>query len=156
MKIIRYSALVAMSSILWTLGLTLCGALRTILLWEHSEIALLAAVSVITTLSHEKVWLSYTRSFPSSTLYFAECTCTWTYYINMNVITVTINLIYRVEEQFSWFLGLSQCCCLTMTNPIFRLSTVSQRIRMLCMCHVEFRCGLFAFLLNHHFREFWS
>ena len=62
MKIIRYSALVAMSSILWTLGLTLCGALRTILLWEHSEIALLAAVSAITTLSHEKVKLSSTPS----------------------------------------------------------------------------------------------
>ncbi len=55
MKILRYSALVAMSSILWTLGLSLCGALRTILLWEHSEIALLAAVGAISTLSHEKV-----------------------------------------------------------------------------------------------------
>ena len=44
-----------MSSILWTLGLTLCGALRTILLWEHSELALLAAVTAITSLSHEKV-----------------------------------------------------------------------------------------------------
>lgn len=55
MKILRYSALGAMSSILWTLGLTLCGALRTILLWEHSEIALLAAVTAITTLSHDKV-----------------------------------------------------------------------------------------------------
>ena len=55
MKILRYSVLVAMSSILWTLGLSLCGALRTILLWEHSEIALLAAVGAISTLSHEKV-----------------------------------------------------------------------------------------------------
>lgn len=55
MKILRYSALVAVSSILWTLGLSLCGALRTILLWEHSEIALLAAVGAISTLSHEKV-----------------------------------------------------------------------------------------------------
>ena len=55
MKILRYSALVAMSSILWTLALSLCGALRTILLWEHSEIALLAAVGAISTLSHEKV-----------------------------------------------------------------------------------------------------
>ena len=55
MKILRYSALVAMSSILWTLGLSLCGALRTILLWEHSEIALLGAVGAISTLSHEKV-----------------------------------------------------------------------------------------------------
>ena len=54
-KILRYSGLVAMSSILWTLGLSLCGALRTILLWEHSEIALLAAVGAISTLSHEKV-----------------------------------------------------------------------------------------------------
>ena len=44
-----------MSSILWTLGLTLCGALRTILLWEHSELALLAAVTAITSLSHDKV-----------------------------------------------------------------------------------------------------
>lgn len=55
MKVLRYSALVAMSSTLWTLGLSLCGALRTILLWEHSEIALLAAIGAISTLSHEKV-----------------------------------------------------------------------------------------------------
>ena len=43
----RYSLLVALTSILWTLGLTLCGALRTILLWEHSEVALMAVFGTL-------------------------------------------------------------------------------------------------------------
>jgi len=57
-RILRYSLLVALTSILWTLGLTLCGALRTILLWEHSEVALLAVFGTIASMGgNAKVWI---------------------------------------------------------------------------------------------------
>lgn len=49
-RVVQYSLLVACTSVLWTLGLTLCGALRTTLLWEHSEAAMLAVVSAMATL----------------------------------------------------------------------------------------------------------
>ncbi len=48
---VQYSLLVAVGSILWTLGLTLCGALRTVLLWEHSDMALVAVLSTAVTLA---------------------------------------------------------------------------------------------------------
>ena len=50
MRVLRYSVLVAVTSLLWTLGLTLCGALRTVLLWEHSETVLLAVLGAMATL----------------------------------------------------------------------------------------------------------
>ena len=49
-RLLRYSVLVAGTSLLWTLGLTLCGALRTALLWEHSETAMLAVLGAMATL----------------------------------------------------------------------------------------------------------
>ena len=52
--IVRYSLLVALTSVIWTLGLSLCGALRTTLLWEHSEIALAAVFGALATLGHTK------------------------------------------------------------------------------------------------------
>lgn len=54
-RIIQYSLLVGVTGLVWTLGLTLCGALRTILLWEHSEMALLSALGSLLTLSSAKV-----------------------------------------------------------------------------------------------------
>ena len=56
-RVLQYSLLVAVSSVLWTLGLTLCGALRAILLWEHSEMALMAVLGTVATLTgvHTKV-----------------------------------------------------------------------------------------------------
>lgn len=55
LRIARYSLLVGATSIVWGLGLITCGALRTVLLWDHSEVALLAAYGAIVSLgSHPK------------------------------------------------------------------------------------------------------
>ena len=54
MRIFQYSVLVGGTGVLWTLGLALCGPLRTILLWEHSEIAMLSAVGSLFTLGSAK------------------------------------------------------------------------------------------------------
>lgn len=53
-RIVQYSVLVGGTGLLWALGLTLCGPLRTILLWEHSEIALLSAVSSLLAMGSAK------------------------------------------------------------------------------------------------------
>ena len=132
MKIIRYSALVAMSSILWTLGLTLCGALRTILLWEHSEIALLAAVSAVTTLSHEKVNWSLSLSLslslsPPTTFYLVSiCVCQLNVHTSWHEMSMIVYLTFRAEEQFSWFLGFAPWYSLTTINQIHHLNIVSK------------------------------
>ena len=54
-RITQYSLLVAGTGVLWTLGLTLCGPLRTVLLWEHSDLALVSAVGALLTLGTPKV-----------------------------------------------------------------------------------------------------
>ena len=41
--------------VVWALGLTLCGALRTVLLWEQSDIAILSAVGSLLSFSSAKV-----------------------------------------------------------------------------------------------------
>ena len=47
LRIIRYSFLLLLTSLLWSLGLALCGALRTVLLWEHSDLALVSLLSIL-------------------------------------------------------------------------------------------------------------
>jgi len=55
LRVLQYSLLVAGTGVLWTLGLTLCGPLRTVLLWEHSDLALLSAMGALLTLGSSKV-----------------------------------------------------------------------------------------------------
>jgi hypothetical protein len=43
----RYSLLVLLTSLLWCVGLSLCGPLRTVLLSEHSDLALGALLSIL-------------------------------------------------------------------------------------------------------------
>eukprot|EP00731_Ephydatia_muelleri_P016695 Em0009g1119a len=55
LRIVRYSLLVGATSIMWVLGLVTCGALRTVLLSDHSEVALLAVYGAIVSLgTHPK------------------------------------------------------------------------------------------------------
>lgn len=54
-RIVQYSLLVGVTGVVWGLGLTLCGALRTVLLWEHSEMALLSAMGSLFALGSAKV-----------------------------------------------------------------------------------------------------
>ena len=55
LRIVRYSLLVGATSIVWVLGLVTCGALRTVLLSDHSEVALLAVYGAIVSLgTHPK------------------------------------------------------------------------------------------------------
>lgn len=117
-----------MSSILWTLGLTLCGALRTILLWEHSEIALLAAISTITTLSHEKVWLS-------STPFLSQ---------GWNVITVTMYHELHFQGRGAVFLILGICSMLLFDNDQSKIPSEHRKL-MYILYIVEFRHCLFVF-----------
>lgn len=44
LRIIRYSFLYIIIKLLWLFGLTLCGPLRTILIFEHSEYAIINAI----------------------------------------------------------------------------------------------------------------
>ncbi len=46
--------------VVWVLGLSLCGALRTVLLWEHSDLALTAVLGAVTSLGSTKVSVSLT------------------------------------------------------------------------------------------------
>ena len=84
-RIVRYSLLVALTSILWTLGLTLCGALRTILLWEHSEVALMAVFGTLISMGGNSKVSHFTclipnPSFPGlqSSMHYLQCFCTST------------------------------------------------------------------------------
>ena len=43
----RYSLLVLLTSLLWCVGLSLCGPLRTVLLSEHSDLALGSLLSIL-------------------------------------------------------------------------------------------------------------
>ena len=63
-RIVRYSLLVALTSILWTLGLTLCGALRTILLWEHSEVALMVVFGTLASMGGNSKVSEFTSLIP--------------------------------------------------------------------------------------------
>ncbi|XP_064390485.1 proton-coupled zinc antiporter SLC30A5-like isoform X2 [Halichondria panicea] len=54
LRVLRHSLLVSMTCVVWALGLSLCGALRTVLLWEHSDIALTAVVGAIASLGSTK------------------------------------------------------------------------------------------------------
>ncbi len=57
-----------MTCVVWALGLSLCGALRTVLLWEHSDIALTAVVGAIASLGSTKVG----TPTPTHSLYCAQ------------------------------------------------------------------------------------
>lgn len=46
-RLIKYSVLLTIIRLLWLFGLTLCGPLRTILLFEHSDLVILACFQVL-------------------------------------------------------------------------------------------------------------
>ena len=68
-RVLRHSVLVTMTSVVWALGLSLCGVLRTVLLWEHSDIALTAVVGAIASLGSTKVGTSPTHTHPNALIW---------------------------------------------------------------------------------------
>jgi zinc transporter 5/7 len=55
LKIVQGSGLSLITSLIWLVGLNMCGGLRTVLLWEHSDMALLGMINAILSLgTHAK------------------------------------------------------------------------------------------------------
>ena len=52
-RLIKYTILLTIIRLLWLFGLTLCGPLRTILLFEHSDLVILTCFQVIFSSSNE-------------------------------------------------------------------------------------------------------